>query len=172
MRFAYSLGANVVLNAVGRVPEETDHPAYVQLQASLSDLDRHGQHVGARLACETGSEPVSQLARLLASLPEEGIGLAYNPGNLIVNDFYDRECTRLAAKRTLALIASDGVRDLARGRGMDVALGQGSAEFPEVLGALEEQHFAGWMHVAARDPRNPVDEISNAVSYLNTLLLG
>jgi sugar phosphate isomerase/epimerase len=169
MKFAYSLGSNVVVNAVGRVPEEEDHPGYQQLQSSLADLARYGQHVGAMLACETGSEPVERLVGLLESQEERAIGLAFNPGNLIVQDCFSDESIRRAADWTLAVIASDGVRDLAMGRGLSVPLGQGSAEFPEILGVLEERHFSGWLTVGRAGTETPFDELADAVAYLKRL---
>lgn len=168
MRFAYSIGANVVFNAVGFVPETEDHPCYQQLQASLADLARYGQHVGALFACETGSEPVERLDQLLASLPEQSIGIAFNPGNLIVNDCYQETSIRHGADRTLSVIARDGVRDLARGRGLEVPLGQGSAEFPQILGVLEDKHYRGWF-VIERNSSNAINEIGHAISYLRSL---
>lgn len=169
LRFAYSLGASVVVNAVGQVPEDVSHPAYHQLQASLTDLARYGQHVGAMLACETGSEPAERLVALLESLPEKAIGITFNPGNLIVNDFYDESAIRSCASRTLHVIARDGVRDLARGRGLEVPLGRGSAEFPQILGVLEEQPYGGWFTLEPSNSRDPADEVRNAVSFLNAL---
>lgn len=169
MSFAFSLGASVVINSIGFIPKDTAHPGYVQLQASLSDLARYGQHIGAMLACETGSEPVDRLIDLLDGLPEQAIGVAFNPGNLIVNDCFEEGSIRKCAAKTLAVIARDGVRDLARGRGMDVPLGQGSAEFPEILGVLEEQHYRGWFHLDRLQSADPVGELAHAVSYLKAI---
>ncbi len=169
MSFAYSLGASVVVNAVGFVPEESSHPAYRQLQASLTDLAKFGQHVGSMLACETGSEPVERLVTLLDSLPDRAIGIAFNPGNLIINDCYEENSIRHCASRVLAVIARDGVRDLARGRGIEVPLGRGSAEFPHLLGVLEEQHYRGWFVLERTNSENPLVELGNAISFLRHL---
>lgn len=169
MRFAYSLGARVVINAVGRVPEDPQHPAYQQLQASLSDLARYGQYIGSMLACETGSEPVDRLVTLLEGLSEQAIGIAFNPGNLIVHDFYDTDSIRRCGDYTLAVIARDGVRDLASGRGLNVPLGQGSAEFPEILGVLEERRYDGWYHLDRTESTDPITDLKNSLSYLRSL---
>lgn len=169
MRLAYRLGASVVVNAVGNVPEDGAHPAYQQLVASLSDIARYGQHVGAMLACETGSEPCERLDSLLSGLSEQSIGIAFNPGNLIVNEFYDTDAIRQCASRTLAVVARDGVRDLARGRGVEVPLGRGSAEFPEILGVLEEKQYRGWFIVDRMESQNVVAEMTHAVSYLKAI---
>lgn len=169
MRFAYALGASVVVNAVGRVPEDEDVAGYSQLQTSLGDLARYGQHVGAMLACETGSEPAERLKKLLDSLPEKSIGIAFNPGNLIVNDCFEDSSIKSAADSTLAVVCRDGVRDLAQGRGLEVPLGQGSAEFPEILAALEEQRYNGWFHVLSNPSPSAQIEVANAISYFKAL---
>ncbi|MCA9131158.1 MAG: sugar phosphate isomerase/epimerase [Planctomycetales bacterium] len=170
MRFAYSLGTRVVINSVGYVPDSAEHPAYAQLRESLGDLARYGQHVGAMLACETASEPVERLVGLLDSLEEKAIGIAFNPGNLIINDCYDQNSIKECAERTLVVVARDGVRDLARGRGLQVPLGRGSAEFPDILGVLEEWHYSGWFILESSN--NTIDresELTNAVKFLKAL---
>lgn len=169
MRFAYSLGAAVVINSVGYVPEKAEHPAYNQLQVSLGDLAKYGQHVGAMLACETGSEPVARLVGLLATLSDQTIGIAFNPGNLVVNDCYSETAIRECASRTLSVIVRDGVRDLSRGRGLEVPVGRGSVDFPQILGVLEEQHYAGWYLVDRLNSPDPVTEIGHAISFLRAL---
>lgn len=169
MQMAYSLGASVVINSVGAVPEEESHPAHTQLAASLADLARHGGHIGAMLACETGSEPVQRLVDLLQSLPEHAIGINFNPGNLIVNDHYSDECIVKCARWVLSVTARDGVRDLARGRGIEVPMGRGMAEFPNILAALEERQYRGWFLVDRLNASDPVGEIGNAVSFLRAL---
>ncbi|MCA9131979.1 MAG: sugar phosphate isomerase/epimerase [Planctomycetales bacterium] len=169
MRFAYSLGASVVVNAVGYVPEDSQHPAYDQLQVSLSDLARYGQHMGAMLGCETGSEPPQRLVGLLASLPDQAIGIAFNPGNLVVNDCYSEQAIGECASRTLLVTARDAVRDLSRGRGIDVPLGRGSVDFPHILGTLEEAHYRGWFIVDRLSSENPIAELGHAISYLKAL---
>ena len=169
MRFAYSLGSSVVINAVGYVPEDTEHPAYDQLQVSLADLARFGQHVGAMFACETGSEPPLRLVRLLESLPDQAIGIAYNPGNLVTNDCYSEDAIEHCASRVLSVVARDAVRDLARGRGIEVPLGRGSVEFPQLLGVLEDQQYRGWFLVDRLNAEDPISEIGYAISYLKAL---
>ena len=169
MRFAYDLGANVVVNAVGYVPDDASHPAHQQLQASLADLARYGQHVGALLACETGSEPAERLTSLLESLPKQTIGIAFNPANLIVNDCYDEQTIDRCASNTLSVAARDAVRDLARGRGLDVPLGRGSVDFPRVLGVLEEHRYSGYYIVERVQSSNPLEELGNAIRYLRAL---
>jgi sugar phosphate isomerase/epimerase len=71
MKFAYSLGAAIVVNQIGRVPSKPEGPEWETLVSVLSDLGNFGQHVGAWLAAETGTEEGADLARLLA-VPRQG----------------------------------------------------------------------------------------------------
>ncbi|MCA9193620.1 MAG: sugar phosphate isomerase/epimerase [Planctomycetales bacterium] len=169
MRFAYSLGANVIVNSVGRIPESSDHPAYVQLQACLSDLARHGARIGAMLAAETGTEPLPVLTKLLDSIPERAIGICLNPGNLIINDHYSEDDIGICAERILHVYARDGVRDVARGKGVDVPLGRGSAEFPTILGALDQHHYNGWFVIDRMGSLDPIQETRTSLSFLQNL---
>ncbi len=169
MRFAYSLGANVVVNSIGYVPEESAHPAYSQLQVSLTDLSRFGQHVGAMLACETGSEPVERLVGLLDSLGDQAIGISFNPANLLINDCYTERSIMQCAGRVMNVTARDAVRDVTRGRGIDVPLGRGSVDIPQILGVLEEQHYRGWFVVDRINSDNTVHELEQAVKFLKAL---
>ena len=169
MRLAYTLGCNVVVNQIGMVPEDVAHPAYSQLQICLTDLARFGQHVGAMLAAETGSEPGERLAGLLDSTAEKTIGIAYNPANLIANNFSAEESLIACAPHVLLVHARDAVRDLARGRGIDVPLGRGSAEFPSILAHLEQRQYNGWFVIDHEPTPTAIEEIGYGVSFLKAL---
>lgn len=170
MRLAHRMGAPVVINQVGRVPEEAAGPAWDQLVEALTDLGRFGQHVGATLAAETGSESGPDLARLLDALPVDSlVGVNFDPGNLIVNGFSCLEAVSALGPRVLHVHAKDGVRDLAQGRGLEVPLGRGSADFPALLGALEEHNYRGFFTIEREKAEQPMAEVGQAVRYLKNL---
>ena len=52
---------------------------------------------------------------------------------------------------------------------IDVELGRGSAELPELLGALEEFDYRGWATVERRNSPRPVEDCADAVAYLRAL---
>jgi len=169
MRFAYSLGASVVVNQIGLVPEDPDSPQSHLLTQCLTDLARYGQRVGAMLAAETGSEPGERLASLIECLRETAIGITFNPGNLIVNGFSVETAIEKCAGLTLLVHARDAVRDLARGRGVDVPIGRGTAEFPQILAALEEQRYRGWFVIERDYSEDAVPALQYAVQYFRNL---
>lgn len=169
MKLAYELGASWVINQVGRVPEESEGPRWNLLVEALADLGQFGQKAGAMIAAETGSESGADLARLLQALPPGSLGVAFNPGKLIINGFSPHEALTALGPNIAYVYAQDGVRDLAQGRGIEVQLGRGSADVPALLGALEEHGYRGYWAVLREQSVNPIEEMADAVSYLRSL---
>jgi len=168
MNLAYKLGAKVVVNQIGRVPEERSGEDWDLLVDVLSELGKHAQRCGAFLAAETGSESGADLAALLDAIPEGSLGVTLNPGNLIVNNFSARDSIQSLGTHIRYVHAKDGVRDLAQGRGVEVPLGQGSVDFPGLIGMLEEHAYRGYFTVERENAADPVSEVSAAVEYLRS----
>lgn len=169
MKLAYALGASVVVNQVGRVPAESSGTEWNLLLEALTDLGRFGQHTGAQLAAQTGSESGADLARLIAALPVGSIGVDLDPGSLLVNDFSPDEAIDALGSHIVHVHATDGVRDLARGRGAEVPLGRGGADYPTLLGKLEECGYHGYFTIFRRSVEDPIVELGAAVQYLQNL---
>lgn len=170
MRLANSLGANVVVNQIGRIPAEASGPEWDLLVQVLTDLGRFGQRVGALLAAETGAEDPASLLRLLEALPDGSIVVNLDPGNLIVNGFSASEATRDLGQYVFHVHAKDGVRDLAQGRGIETQLGRGSVDFPELMAILEEHEYRGCFTIEREHAENPILEVGQGVQYLRSLV--
>jgi sugar phosphate isomerase/epimerase len=168
MQLAYSLGAPAVTNGVGRIPEAAEGPDWDMLVEVLDDLGRHGDRVGARLAARTYDDP-DLLEKLIERLAPGAIGVDLDPGALIVGSFSPRDAVSRVGRHILHIHARDAVRDVAARRGIDVVLGRGSADFPALLGALEEHSYRGDLTIERRDASAPIEEIENAVAYLKSL---
>lgn len=167
MQLAYRLDCPVVVNAIGSVPSSEDDPRWTSLRTVLDDLGRYGTRVGAFLAAETGTEPGETLANLLDGSPDAFIAVALNPGQLIVNRHDVREAILALKERIQLVCAVDGVLDLAAGRGISVPLGQGTADFPELIGMLEDTQYRGRYVVGRRE--STIEELQQAIEYLKNL---
>lgn len=167
MRMAFQLGAPHVVNQIGRVPSDTQSPGWQQLRTVMEDLGRQGAHIGAFLAAETGTEPGEHLAVLIGGLENAYVSAALNPGQLIVNGYSVSDAVRALASDIGLVVAQDGVQDLARGRGIEVPLGQGTADYPEILGTLEDAQYRGWFVVGR--PGGGAAEAGEAIQYLTNL---
>jgi sugar phosphate isomerase/epimerase len=168
MQLAYSLGAPAVANGVGRIPEGAEGTDWDLLVEVLDELGRFGDRVGARLAARTYDDP-TLLERLIDRLSPGAIGVDLDPGALIVGGFSPLDAAARVGRHVVHVHARDAVRDVAARRGVDVVLGRGSADFPALLGALEEHSYRGDLTIERRDPTAPVEEIENAVAYLKSL---
>ncbi len=174
MKMAYELGADLVINHVGRVPAapaEGAEPseAWRNLQESLSELGRYGVHVGARLAAEASTDSGADLARLIAALPPGALGVSLNPGRLLANGHSPLEVVAALGRDIVHVHATDAVQDAARGHGGDVPLGRGMVDYPALLGALEEHNYRGYFTIERRGSPDPIFEIGQAVKYLQSL---
>lgn len=169
MQLAYDLGAAVVVNQVGRIPPDGAGEDWELLLQSLSDLGRHAHKVGAWLAARTGSEEPAVLQRLIEALPVGSLGVDLDPGGLIINNFSPREAVSLLGPHVMHIHARDGVRDLARGRGVEVQLGRGSVDFPELLGALEEYPYRGYVTLEREPTSDAPLELAQGVEFLRNL---
>lgn len=167
MQLAYRLGSSVVINSVGVVPGDEESPQWMSLQSVLDDLGRYGTRVGAFLAAETGAEPGEKLAKLIDGSEDSFIAVALNPGQLIINRHDVREAIAALKNRIQVVCAVDGVIDLAAGRGVSVPLGQGTADFPELIGMLEDIQYRGRFIVGRAD--STLDELADGISYLKQL---
>jgi sugar phosphate isomerase/epimerase len=176
MKMAFSLGASIVVNQVGQIPAPPDaenqneeHNHWHCLLEVLSELGHFGDHHGAYLAAETGSESGSRLAELLAQVSGASVGATLNPGNLIINGFSPLEAIGALGSSIVYVRARDAVQDAGRGEGIEVALGRGSADFPALLGGLEEHDYRGYITIERRESQDPIFEIGQAVQYLRNL---
>ena len=167
MQLAYRLACPVVVNSIGSIPEAQEDPRWASMQSVLDDLGRFGTKVGAFLAAETGSTSGETLARMLNSSPDAFVAVALNPGQLIINRFDVREAVLALKDRIELVYAVDGVIDLAAGRGVSVRLGQGTADFPELIGLLEDVQYRG-RFVVGRDDSS-AQELQQGIEYLQNL---
>jgi sugar phosphate isomerase/epimerase len=169
MRMAQALGASVVVNHIGQIPTEPAGPQWNLLLQVLTDLGRHGQHLGAMLAAQTGSVSGPDLARLITALPEGSLGVDLDPGQLVMNGFSPIEAIEALSSHIMHVHATDGVFDRNRSRGQEVPLGRGSVDFPAVIGALEERGYRGYFTIQRDFVDDAEYEVGAAVKYLRSL---
>jgi len=169
MRFARELRTDVVINRVGSLPDDSNDPQFARMLEALTALGIFGHHVGVRLAAQTGGESPLHLAKLIDALPEQTLGVDLHPSGLILGGHAPREAVELLGPHVLHVHACDAVREAAGGHANEVALGRGTADFPELLGRLTEFDYRGWVTVERRDAADPVADIENAVAFLRAL---
>ena len=169
MRLAAQVGARSVVNRVGRVPLDEGGEAGSLLSEVLTDLAHYGNHVGALLAAETGSESGPELARLMDRLPEGLIGVDLNPGNLAASGFSAIEAVEVLGPRILHVHATDGFCDRSARRGGCVALGSGETDYPTLLGMLAEYGYQGYFTIRPQGADDQRAAAASALAWLRKL---
>ncbi len=168
MRMASKLGARVLVLAVGALPE-TDAAERGTLVEALSSLAANGGRLGVELAAQCPEAAPEDLAALLTQLPAGMVGLDLSPADVIRGGRSPRDIAARLGQHVRHVYANDAVRGLGGAAAVDVQLGRGSAEMPELLGALEEFEYRGWITVERRHTRRPVEECGDALAYLRSL---
>jgi sugar phosphate isomerase/epimerase len=169
MQMAWKLGAPVVVNQIGQIPDDPSSPQYTTMLEALTELGRKGQHTGAMLAARTGAEQGADLLRMIEALPAGSLMVDFDPGGLLVNGFSASEAIAELAPHVAHVHARDGTRDLARGRGIETPLGRGSIDFPAMLASLEEHNYQGYFTVE-RNSEQAIEEMSLAIRYLRNIV--
>ena len=169
MSLAYELGCSVVVNQVGRIPEDESDSRWITLMQALADLGNHAQKAGAWLAAKTGTADGSELSRLMQSLPPMTIGIDYDPAELVIQGFSPDESMDQLASQVMNFRARDGVRDLSMGRGIEVQLGRGSVDWARLLGLLEEQNYQGFIAIDRQFSDQFESECGQALEFLDHL---
>jgi sugar phosphate isomerase/epimerase len=169
MRMAYELRSPIVVNRIGRVPADAEDPSWKLLIETLTDLGRHSDRAGATLCARTGSEEGERLVKLIDALPTGSLGVDYDPASLIVAGYSPRDSLAALASHVRHVHARDAVRDPLAGRGVETPLGRGLADFPELLGLLENVNYRGWFTVERQHSDDPAKELASAIEYLRNL---
>lgn len=168
MQLAHALGAGLVLNAVGRLSSDAESPDWKLLVEVLGDLAAHGHRVGGMLAIETGGESGADLARLIAALPAGAVGIDFQPANLILGGYSPREALTALGPHIMAVHLADARFDSVTGNDL-VPLGQGDADVPELLGALDLIGYRGYLTLKPSGAGDVVAELADAMRFLRRL---
>jgi L-ribulose-5-phosphate 3-epimerase len=170
MTLSYELGSGIVIVQAGRIPDKDDDPRTPLLVESLAALGRHGDRVGARLALETGQEPGDLLARFLGRFDTGGLGVNFDPANLLMNGFNVYESARALAGRVVHSHAKDARAAGASRAAQEAPLGHGDIDWLFLLGVYEEIGYQGWLTIEREGGTNRRADVAAGVRFLRRLI--
>src|SRR5262249_33121472 len=125
MSLSYELDARTVVVEAGRVPDDPEQPRGQMLTESLLALGRHGDRTGTVLALETGLESGETLRKFLDLLDSGGLGVNYDPANLLLHGFDPIANLAPLHARIKQVHAKDARAGGASRAGQEVPLGHG-----------------------------------------------
>lgn len=169
LQLASRLEARTLICNLGRLPQDPTADATALLRDAVTTLSHCGLKYGVQLAAQAEFDSCSQLADFLATIPEGSLFLDLHPARLQTTGISPADFLTTLGQHVVHVHAVDSVRDFASGRELEVELGRGAADFPSLIGKLEEYAYRGWITVERNDSTHPTEDIANAVRFLQAL---
>lgn len=190
MEMALAFETNVVTTHIGVIPADKSG-CYGVLTEACTALGKIGEECGARFAIETGPESPEVLGAFLDQLPTKGIGVNYDPANLVMVTGVDPikgvhtlgdKIVHTHAKDGIMLKQTDpaviygyfadgGIEDMRmEDYFKELPLGKGNVDVPAWIAALSAIDYNGYVTIEREVGANPVGDISMAVSYLREIM--
>lgn len=190
MDLALEMETNVVTAHIGVVPQDTSIDGYKILQDACRELAEHGEDIGATFAIETGPEKADTLKDFLDSIDSKGLGVNFDPANLVmvvgddpVKGVYTLKdyIVHTHAKDGIQLrpsypekvygnVPEHYVEDDGKPNFIEVPLGEGKVDFDGWIKALVETGFKGFLTIEREVGDSPEEDIKLAVDFLKNKL--
>ena len=142
---AQELGLKLVTFHAGFLPHDEADPGFARMLKRLAEAADAFGEAEVALGLETGQETAADLARLLTKLNRPGVGVNFDPANMILYDKGDP----IAALRVLGpWIRQVHIKDARRTKvpgtwGQELAAGTGDVNWPAFFQTLAQANFAG-----------------------------
>jgi sugar phosphate isomerase/epimerase len=166
MKLAADLGPRIVIVEAGRIAADASAPANALLREALVTLGRHGDHIGAILALETGQEAGEVLASFLDRLDTGGLGANFDPANLLIQGFDPYTAIAALNRRIVHAHAKDARTASASRSAAEVALGHGDLDWMRLVALLEEADYRGWLTVERETGERKQADVAEGVAFL------
>ncbi len=134
-------------------------------KSALEKIGKRADELNITFASETGAEPADTLKNFLDELNVPGIGVNYDPANLVMKGWDHLEGVFLLKDYIVHTHAKDGLF----GKGKEVPLGKGDVNFEQWIDNLNAIGFEGFLTIERETGDDPVKDIKEAVEYLKTL---
>lgn len=184
----HRLGGNVITTHIGVIPTDPAHPRYAVMQSACERLALAAKEEGCLFAIETGPESPEVLRAFLDSLSTPGVGVNYDPANLVmvtgsdpVKGVYtlDKYIYHTHAKDGVRLKSIDpeilyGVWFAEGGIGdnrledyfLETPLGEGGVDFDGWIAALRDIGYTGYLTIEREVGEDPARDIAMAADFL------
>jgi len=165
---ACDLETKVVIMHIGKFPQDESHPIYHETFRTTVELGRYAEEKGVILATETGPEDPVELKIFLDRVSSKGIGVNYDPANLVMCGPFDHiGGVKILRDYICHTHAKDGVC-LGNGKYTELPLGEGGVVFEHYLNALDEIGYDGYLTIEREAGNNRIEDMKKAVEFLRT----
>lgn len=189
MSIASEMETSVITAHIGVVPEDNKIDAYRIMQDACGELADHGVKTGVRFAIETGPEKCDVLKKFLDSIGSKGIGVNFDPANLVmvvgddpVKGVYTLKDYILHTHAKDGIMLRPSIPERVYGITpeevaehddqpyfIEVPLGQGKVDFKGWMSALKDIGYKGFLTIEREVGDRPEEDIKIAVDFLRSM---
>jgi L-ribulose-5-phosphate 3-epimerase len=170
MSLSFDLGARVTVVAAGAIPTDATDPRAATMRESLLALGQFGDRTGVTLALETGLESGDTVKAFLDALDTGGLGVNYDPANMLVNGFDPIANLTPLKDRIVHTHARDARRVSVSRTATEVPIGHGDIDWMGYLGTLSAMEFRGWVVIERESGSDRLADVAAAANFLRRLL--
>ena len=169
---AKKLGLKLVTFHAGFVPPDESDPMFAKMLLRLKNVADVFEGEGIILGLETGQETAAGLAHLLQTLDHPGLGVNFDPANMILYDKGDPvEALGILARWIRQVHIKDAKRTLTPGTwGQEVAAGTGEVNWHAFFKALDHARLNVNLVIEREAGEKRVDDIRTAAAMVTKLL--
>ena len=171
--FAAMIGAPAIITHCGFIPESPADPLFEETVSAIWEVASYCQELGLGFWFETGQETPVTLLRTIQALELPNLGINLDTANLIL---YGRgnpvDALDVIGPYVRNLHVKDGLFPVdGRYLGKEVPVGEGKADFPEIIRKLHALNFSGEMIIEREiSGEQQISDIKRAKAYLENIL--
>ncbi len=166
---ACDLETKVVTMHIGKFSQDESHPVYQETFRTTVELAKYAEERNIILATETGPEDPVELKVFLDRVSSKGIGVNYDPANLVMCGPFDHIGGIEILKDYICHThAKDGVC-LGKDKYTELPLGKGGVVFEYYLKALDDIGYDGYLTIEREAGDNRIEDVKKAVKFLRSL---
>ena len=165
MDLAVDLDTHVITTHIGKVPDDENCPAYLNMLRTIERLGKYGDGIGVAFATETGPEKAPILKRILDKADTKSAKVNLDPANFVMCSAQNpAEAVYILKDYIVHTHAKDGIM-LENGYAEKI-LGDGDVNFPEYLAALKDVGYEGFLTIEREAGETRFADIRHAVAFL------
>ncbi len=166
MSLAFDLGPRIVLVQAGAIPTDANDPRLPILRDALQTLGGHGDRTGSTLALETGLESGENMVKFLGSFDTGGLGVNFDPANLLLHGFRPLEDLAALSGRILHVQAKDARTSSASRTAQEVPLGHGDLDWMHICQSLADTGYHGYVVLVRETGDRRLPDIAEGAGLL------
>ena len=170
--FAKMVGAPSITTHAGFIPENPGDPLYAGTVEALTEIAQHCLSLGLNFCFETGQETPITLLRVIRDIGTDNLGINLDPANLLMYGKANPvDALDIIGPYILGVHAKDGEYPTDPGKlGVEKPLGEGRANFPELIAKLKSFGFAGALTIEREiSGEKQIEDIKRAMEILTPL---